>query len=1448
MKRYILHIFIFIAALLAADVAWGAISASSTKWTATTIDKNKTITFSSDNTSTISISGVVTIKNGCTLTINLASDYPSDKNKLIKASNSEGFPRMFHVEKGGKLVIKGNSSSSRIILDGGARFDGGTNDYRLVTITNGQPVVHKCTTEKKHITKELIRSTVGTLTLDWVTLRNVYTSDVANGRTEDDEYGGAICLHGTGADGNQSGKITGTTKYLTNISNCIIQNCADVSGAAISIRTNNQENPLDMYAANSKVTVTNTTIQYCYSQGSSGGTIRTNGRTISDLELNNVTIQHNYTKGSGGAIYWNAGGTDATDLLINNCTFKNNVAGNNGGAINVATNISFKGKNNITGNFAENGRGGGINIHSYTGETMPKRTEYDFSYTLPTDLIISGNKAKQGAGIAYNVGNFELYKDWNATDDTHKNVTINIALNLNGASIQSNNSTGDGAGIWLANNVATEGTSIGKAKVTIKVNLNSGAINENIASAGNGAGVYLYKTDITHTSTGGTLAISGNKATGSSKNGGAIYINQGTTIDLDGVNATISENEATNGGGIYINSSSGVQVTLGNSTIESNIAKTSGGALYINGGSLTMAKVDINSNTSANNGGAIYVNGGNLTITGDNSTFSNNSVTGSSANGGMAYVSGNLNVNGTSTMTSNVATGLGGAVYLASGALAIADNKTLTVTGNSAMSGGAIYLLKGSVSGAKATINAGATNKATENGGAIYLADGNFTINNCSFTNNQANVGGGLYMAKGTFTANGTVNIDGNKATASNGGGIYCAGSFIAKGNSTINANTAKGNGGALYVEDGSVSIADNTFTSNNATNGGAVCLIGGTLTATGASTIRNNWSTADGGAYYVSDGSVEMTSAEISGNGKDGSTVKTQNGGAIFVTGTGAGFTASGETVISSNASSGKGGAVCVTGGNVSLKKNTISTNTALKGGAVYVENGGFSAEGNTEMTSNSASQDGGAVYVQGGNINITGASSVMTLSGNNAANGGAFYVNGGGIDAGNIASAAIKGNYSTTEGGAFYVNNGNITLCKTELSGNGKLGAETKTTNGGAIALYNGVFSFADGSEIKNNAATGNGGALYVKNSSATKNTIRCTGGSYLANSAGNGGGIYASGNIVLTFAADVRDNVAKNGGGIYLADGITMQFGINTDGKKLSGLIVGNEAKGEGPDGVGGGIYLEKGTLSFAKFDDADGIGLGIYNNAASYEAADIYGSGSETTINLPYVKGLDLSGFDVPGSELYWVNDFHENRYEAALRNINSNIEEMILTFDEPEIENKLKTIKNKKTCLDLGYDLVFVTFTAVNLEDGMDAAAVNLLYPDTRVYNQDGAITSLSNPTVYRKILFIGEESITVGLPSGYWQFNPTSWAFDCDKPAFKLVGGEDFASEHKFKDSTTGADNGAYFLHIKRGQNQEINVEFTKKTSTSDTGKNWEALAKYHTVKVNKMVPGGGSM
>jgi predicted outer membrane repeat protein len=1083
------------------------------------------------------------------------------------------------------------------------------------------------------------------------------------------------------------------------------------------------------------------------------------------IQLSNVTLSHNKTDGSGGAIC-------GYRVHLNKCKFIDNSAGINGGAI--FTNSSSSELKVKESEFSYNSAvsGGGIYVsgncqidgslleHNYasstgggiysTGPTTISNSFIRNNWAMSTEtgyLVVN-----QGRGGGFCFAGNKTKEEPNAIQFVLDNTEVyeNACMYYGGGG-----QLQDGGKLTIKNNTKiNKNTSVldGAAGLHLTGGVffymqEKTEISENIALGGVGGGIHSSYECFIHLNGG---KISNNKVYG---RGGGVHVNTGGDLVLNGTD--ITGNEAYDGYNMIASTvTKGTDGKYSWSPPQSNPDNPQpgyGGGLLINSGSCTMNTGNLSENYAQTLGGGIGL------------------IMQESSEGYAKYVRLTTFTLNSGNVSKNITDGNGGGVYLMENILNnLSADKKNTYT----------QLVNGGDWTPKIILNGGnfSGNRAGKNGGGAYQEqETEFIISsgkNAVISGNRAGYSGGaVYIQKGNFTVNGSVDISNNYADSSDGGAIY-----IGQGTAEKPSEFFVSSSGTLNLG-GSTSDKGNTAGRNG---GGVYCA--GKFTVDGSSSIKYN-NALSGAGIYVDGADVRFTAA----------------------------------TELADNTAISHGGGLFVSDGNVTLAADTINGNSAANGGAIYLNTGSFSASGNTTMSSNTASGYGGAVYVSDGDIEISGASSILTLSDNNAVNGGAFYVNNGSIDAYGIKEATITNNYSAAaggtggEGGAFYVSNGNIYMCKTDLSGNGKLGDSIKTTKGGAIALYNGEFSFADGSEIKNNAATENGGGLYV--SSTTEKNIKCIGGSYMANSSKLGGGIYASGPINLTIAANVRGNAAVNGGGLYLTDGVRMIFGYEDNEKGVvDGLIVDNSATASGGyGGIGGGIYVDKGTLSFYLPSDKAKQKLGIYNNAATYEAADIFSSGNGTTISLPNIGGMNLTGFDVPGSTLYWVKDVHDNRYQTALMNLNANIESMILAFENSQVVKEL----NDRQCLDLGYDLVYVTLRPVYL-DPSDNAAFEISYP----LDRDNPNTE--NIRQYRKVLLNGGKDSIVGLPSGLWNFNLSEWASLYETPTL----------------NPAAEDNG--FLNITRNALKPtdgvITITFKKQENKKD-------IVRYEHIKVNKMTP-----
>jgi hypothetical protein len=303
---------------------------------------------------------------------------------------------------------------------------------------------------------------------------------------------------------------------------------------------------------------------------------------------------------------------------------------------------------------------------------------------------------------------------------------------------------------------------------------NSDTIGRSTASATPAFRLLDVAAGATLTLQGLTLTDGLASGSGVSAQGGAIY-SQGA-LTLNGV--TVQNNTGGNGGeglggAIYVGSGA---VTLNNSTLSGNAAQGGGGgAIYVNGGaSATLINSTLSVNT-AQAGGGLY-NDGTVTLT--NVTFSGNTARGADG------VSG--------------ATGLGGAIFVGSGAVTL-NNSTLSNNAAQVGGGGAIYVNGGaSATLSNSTVSGntaqGGVAQGRQNGvaGGLYNDRGTVTLTNVTVSGNSASYGAGGMFNLGTATLT-NVTVSGNSAVIS--GGLHNQGAATLT-NVTVSGNSALEFGG----------------------------------------------------------------------------------------------------------------------------------------------------------------------------------------------------------------------------------------------------------------------------------------------------------------------------------------------------------------------------------------------------------------------------------------------------------------------------------------------------------------------------------------------------------------------------------------------------------------------------------------------------------------------------
>lgn len=582
--------------------------------------------------------------------------------------------------------------------------------------------------------------------------------------------------------------------------------------------------------------------------------------TLTDSNLQSNTNSAN----GGGAIYHNGAGT----LYIQNSQIIQNTTTNNGGAIYNYGNgsITFSGNNTISKNNASGPNGGAIYVGSIgsgklnfsAGETVfsdntANNTANDIYLSANKEMNISSNASVKldggisGSGIINIDGTLNIdISDAVTTQASAPSVAANT-INFNSGSnltltISYNNS-------WLygqlnATNLTTNGSITFNLDESAKNAIDSGThatikMSEFKEGWTNNDG-YRYSYDGTnyiiskaYTFSGNTLYLFGSDVPAgyypnedSDKWGvkGSFEITDNMQSPAE--NIDIISNQASDGTKLTSGTTAAVinsantadyQFDIQGYTNNSNSAK--GGAVY-NGSDKTLTvnqgSVFKNNHATQGNGGAIY-NDGTLTVA-QGSTFEGNSA----QNGGAVYNASNKNLTiyGDSTITNNIATSEGGAVYNAGTLTLDTTNGDITFSGNKAN-----------------------TNVANDiyNSGTLKISGGK-----------TVSLGGGINNV--TKNETGSIEVDGTTLKLGSNADIYT--NTLSFSNATLNAAD-----GADLFANGDIGFTNTAVTlANSQINGNNLTFNGGSL-ALGTSTL-----TAANSLSFTNIGKIDATQAALNG------------------------------------------------------------------------------------------------------------------------------------------------------------------------------------------------------------------------------------------------------------------------------------------------------------------------------------------------------------------------------------------------------------------------------------------------------------------------------------------------------------------------------------------------------------------------------------------------------
>ena len=464
-------------------------------------------------------------------------------------------------------------------------------------------------------------------------------------------------------------------------------------------------------------------------------------------------------------------------------------------------------------------------------------------------------------------------------------------------------------------------------------------------------------------------------------------------------------------------------------------------------------------------------------------------------------------------------------------------------------------------------------------------------------------------------------------------GGIYSDSANLNFRNVTFSGNEATedtggdyGHGGAIFADGGTIDVIGSIYIDDNkACNNGGGLYLNQTSFVANNGYIQYNEAGQDGGGIYMKDSYVRL-----GGNFDVYENDAGRHGGGIFQTDTGTDPSEYGVNTYNSTTGTWQEGLV--------INGATISNNASERNGGGIFNNNGMvvardSAYGPSNIFGNVAGKtigsldpscryagtggNGGGIYTDGdyARLRVYGESLVNSNSAYAGATPGLGLVggNGGGIYLGSNSSsvtantlvlgtndgtslvtdrASVVGNYAQFNGGGIYAGSYSHVLIDAD-------------TAGGFTAIASNV------------AGLGNGGGIFASDNSVITSQNETQ---FLINQARNGGGIYNDRGTVNLDEAHVRYNIASSrGGGIFNYGNQTLQGVANITDSDIEYNL----------SASGGGIYNQQ---AFVNLHDSivdnniatDGNGGGIANKVvnAAWNGGDVLLDGTSVSFNRAF----------------------------------------------------------------------------------------------------------------------------------------------------------------------------------------------------------------------------------
>ena len=567
---------------------------------------------------------------------------------------------------------------------------------------------------------------------------------------------------------------------------------------------------------------------------------------------------------------------------------------------------------------------------------------------------------------------------------------------------------------------------------------------------------------------GGTFSVFNVEFRGNTaeNDGGAVWTD-GVAIDVERVLAT--DNVAKRGGAFHLdNSTTEIRggVSIQGTVFRDNVGTLNGGAMYIDGGSLTLDDIDFEQNRALAHGGAVVLRSAGTALTVIGGRFTENRVTGSGGGGGA--------IDGASGDTVT----LRGVLF---------ERNTAGVPGSEpdgepdvGSSGGAVNLgggfdlvIEPEVVGADQIPTTFVDNTALRKGGAV-LTDASSTITDTIFTGNEAgDEAGALHARMGDHVITGSTFTD-NRVTFHE---------QRLSGNGAV--ITQGGEGGAIFSGlanrlEVDLVVTDSVFDGNSARRaGGALYLLGSI--PSGMQVGFTTTATLEDNEYRgnVVTGGVATTGNPIVGRG--GVLATSAAGPVVVRRGMWDPADPNGAQVAS---------AVVTADGEVVLEDLEITDHTAGTAGAVLFEGGRHTITGSTFARNAATDGDGGALLLRptpfGGRVPSVFVDRSSFVDNTAPGRGGGASVVGGALE---FVQSSLVGSAAPTGAAVAVDVDGNLALLNTTVSGSD--GAAAIDVDGSATLRNTTVARTTGGVGVATNATTSLGFVVLEGNDAACDTT---------------------------------------------------------------------------------------------------------------------------------------------------------------------------------------------------------------------------------------------------------------------------------------------------------------------------------------------------------------------